>query len=400
MPWITNSPMSQRHELVLIAQQPGTCFSKLCAQFRISRKTGYKWKRRYAQEGKEGLADQSRRPRRSPRITRPEMEAAVVALRTANPVWGGRKLRRRLMDLGERAVPSASTCTSILRRAELLGRDPPVPKPFQRFEREHPNQLWQMDFKGHFPTQAGPRCHPLTVLDDHSRFNLVLAACSEQTGRTVRQALTPTFDRYGIPESILCDNGPPWGQSDPVCPYTSFTVWLLQLGISVKHGRPYHPQTQGKEERFHRTLHAELIAQHTWSDLAHCEREFSGYRNRYNCERPHDALGGDTPVSRYRPSSRSLPTHLPAVQYCSSLSVHKVRSRGVITFQNQTWYIGRAFEGLPIGLRPSTQADRQWEVYFGHHLIGHIDLNTPLCPKHQLRSIYLPESKSTPKGFL
>lgn len=383
------SPMNQRLEFVSLARQRGTCFSTLCARFGISRKTGYKWKRRFAQQGKAGLADRSRCPHCRPRTTSAAVAEAVLSVRRDNPVWGGRKLRRRLQDLGHAEVPAASTCTSILRRAQLLGSEPVGSRPIQRFERAQPNELWQMDFKGHFPTQTGVRCHPLTVLDDHSRFNVVLAASADQTGQAVQRALLPAFDYYGLPETILCDNGAPWGQSDPSCPYTAFTVWLLRLGITVRHGRPYHPQTQGKDERFHRTLKAELLAQHTWRDLGHCTREFARYRERYNCERPHDALGGATPVTRYRYSPRALPQHLPPIEYASGASVHIVRPNGVISFGAQTWYIGRAFGGLPIGLRPSTQADRQWEVHFAHHRLGLLDLSTPPLPKHQARSIYL-----------
>ena len=195
------------------------------------------------------------------------------------------------------------------------------------------------------------------------------------------------FERCGLPEAILCDNGGPWGNVSEGAGHTPLTVWLLQLGVRVLHGRPYHPQTQGKEERFHRTLKRELLSRHTWRDLAHCAELFPSYRQRYNHERPHDALGGDTPVSRYRPSVRALPSQLPQPEY-DGMHVRIVRAKGVITFGNQSWYIGEAFATLPIGLRPSPQADGQWQVWFSHHLLGHIDLALPHLPKHQLRSIY------------
>jgi len=384
---MNTSIMSQRYEFVLLAQQRGVCFQALCRRFGVSRKTGYKWKRRFVASGRAGLADRSRRPHGSPRLSSRQVTADVLALRQANPAWGGRKLRRRLQDL-KQAAPSASTCTAILRRADLLVKDRPAVRPWQRFQRAQPNELWQMDFKGHFATQAGPRCHPLTVLDDHSRFNLVLAASADQTGRTVREALLPAFRTYGLPEAILCDNGAPWGQGDPVCPYTSLTIWLMQLGVRVLHGRPYHPQTQGKDERFHRTLHLELLSRHTWSDLAHCAQEFPRYRLRYNCERPHDALGGDTPVIHYQPSPRSLPPHLPQIEYPANYLIKIVPAAGDFVFKGQSWYIGRAFAELPVGLRPSPLADGQWEVFFSHHLIGQINLSGPPSPKHTHHSIY------------
>src|SRR5258706_2028828 len=316
MPWITQTTMSQRHEFVLLASETGINFRQLCRRFRISAKTGYKWLKRFRAGGMAALGDQSRRPRSSPHTCAAELVGKVIAVRKEHPTWGGRKLRRRLRDLNVAGLPAASTCTAILRRAQLLAPEAGERHTaWQRFERALPNELWQMDFKGHFPTQAGPRCHPLTALDDHSRFNLVLAACGDETGATVRTALTQAFRSYGLPEALLCDNGPPWGNADAPGPHTALTVWLLRLGVRVLHGRPYHPQTQGKEERFHRTLHEDLLVQHTWRDLDHCAAQFPRFRDIYNCERPHDSLAGATPISRYRPSPRSLPAELPTIAY-------------------------------------------------------------------------------------
>lgn len=380
--------MSQRFEFVVLASQAGINFRQLCRRFGISAKTGYKWRHRYRVGGRAALVDHSRRPQRSPRQCPTAVAAAVIALRQQQPTWGGRKLRRRLRDLDQPDTPAASTCTAILRRAGLLNAAGQPPAPWQRFERGQPNELWQMDFKGHFATQAGPRCHPLTVLDDHSRFNLVLQASANETGPTVRAALTTAFATYGLPEALLCDNGPPWGAAEPVCPHTTLTVWLLRLGVRVLHGRPYHPQTQGKDERFHRTLNTELLRRHTWRDLAHCAELFPRYRHTYNCERPHDALQGDTPVRHYRPSPRSLPAALPSLDYPRDSLARVVRTNGALTFHGQTWYVGRAFAGQPVGLRPSPQTDGLWEVWFAHHRLGHINLLTAPQPKHQLQSIY------------
>jgi transposase InsO family protein len=375
--------MSQRLEFVVLASERVLAFSELCRRFGVSRKTGYKWLERYRAGGAEALEDRSRKPHGSPRQVSPAVAEQVIALRQET-TWGGRKLRRRLQDLGCKPVPAASTCTAILRRADLLAKDR-ISGPLQRFERAQPNELWQMDYKGDFPTQAGPRCHPLTVLDDHCRYNLVLDPAGNQRGPTVQTALTTAFQRYGLPEAILCDNGSCWGALDG-SGHTPLTVWLLRLGVRVLHGRPYHPQTQGKEERFHRTLNAELLSRHTWRDLAHCQTEFTRYRQRYNHERPHDALQGDTPASRYRPSVRSLPTHLLPLEY-AGMEVRVVRDKGVITFRQQTWSIGRAFASLPIGLRPSPQADGQWEAYFGFHLLGLLDFTSLAPARHSVRRL-------------
>ena len=145
-----------------------------------------------------------------------------------------------------------------------------------------------MDFKGHFPT-ATARCHALTVLDDHSRFNLALRACANEQTATVQRALRDTFRRYGLPEQLRLDNGAPWG-SDARHRLTPLTVWLTRLGINVIHSRRYHPQTLGKDERFHRTLNDELIKRHRFTDLAHCQHHFDRYRDVSNLERPHESL--------------------------------------------------------------------------------------------------------------
>jgi transposase InsO family protein len=310
------------------------------------------------------------------------MAEVVIALRLET-TWGGRKLRQRLQTLGHTGVPAASTCTEILRRADLLKKEPGG-GPVQRFERQLPNELWQMDHKGHFATQSGQRCHPFTVLDDHSRFNLVLDPAGNERTPTVRTALTTAFERYGLPEAILCDNGGVWGRVTSTTGHTPLSVWLLRLGVRVL----YHPQTQGKEERFHRTLHAELLSRHTWRDLAHCAAEFPRYRQRYNHERPHDALLGETPASRYRPSVRAMPAQLPLLDY-PQMEVRVVRAKGVITFRNQTWYLGEAFASLPVGQRPNPHAARhgQWEVYFSSFKLGLLDFTTPASAKYIARAV-------------
>src|SRR3954469_15172380 len=233
MPWSTHTPMSQRLEFVVLAARAGIAFSELCRRFGVSRKTGYKWLNRYKLGGQDALEERSRRPRRSPRQVAPPVAQRVIALRKET-TWCGRKLRQRLQALGQTGVPAASTCTEILRRADLLKKEPAA-GPMQRFERQLPNELWQMDHKGHFATQSGQRCHPLTVLDDHSRFNLVLDAAGNERTPTVQAALTAAFERYGLPEAILCDNGGVWGRLTSSTGHTPLSVWLLRLGVAVPH---------------------------------------------------------------------------------------------------------------------------------------------------------------------
>ena len=372
MPWNEVSTMSLRQEFVQLASQEGANVRQLCRRFEVSAKTAYKWLARFRADGNAGLEDRSRRPTHAPGRTPEALEQQILKLRAEHPAWGGRKLRARLLAQGVADVPSASTITAILRRYEAI--DPASagqPHAWRRFEQDAPNRLWQMDFKGHFALERG-RCHPLTVLDDHSRFALGLFACADERGETVRSHLTALFRRYGLPERILCDNGSPWGAGEG-SPHTTLTVWLLRLGIGVSHGRPYHPQTQGKDERFHRTLKAEVLQGQTFRDLETSQQRFDGWRPVYNHERPHESLDMGVPASRYRPSPRVYPESLPELVYGEGDLVRKVQSRGVLCFRGREWLISQAFRGQPVALRATT-TDGLWQVYFGVHRIATVDL--------------------------
>lgn len=329
MSWQEVTRVGLREEFVQLALQAGNNRRELCRRFGVTPKTGYKWLARYIQGGAGGLKDRSRRPHLSPARTAPEIEQEVIRLRLeSRNCWGGRKLARQLVDSGAGPALAPSTITAIVRRAGLLAEPPAArQRPWQRFERALPNQLWQMDFKGHFPLLDQHRCHPLGVLDDCSRFALALVACADEREQTVRLALTSAFRRYRLPGQMLMDNGPPWGV-DREHRWTALSLWLIRLGIRVSHGRPYHPQTQGKQERFHRSLKFELLRHFNFTNLAHCQSEFDRFRERYNSLRPHHALGLATPLSRYRPSPIAFPESLPPIDYSPGLAVRKVQAEG------------------------------------------------------------------------
>jgi transposase InsO family protein len=378
MPWREVTQVSLREEFVQLAMQTGSNKRELCRRFGIAPKTGYKWLARFAAQGAGGLQDRSRRPRRSPARTDAEVERRVLELRRESlNSWGGRKLAHLLQRQGGPAL-APSTVTGILRRAGLLGAQGAAASPrWQRFEHQAPNELWQMDFKGNFPMFQPPlRCHPLTVLDDHSRFSLVLKACADERAETVRSLLTEAFRRYGLPAAMLMDNGPPWGSAGAqLC--TAFSLWLIRLGIRVTHGRPYHPQTQGKDERFHRTLKFEVLRHFNFTDLNHCQREFDHFRHRYNLIRPHDALGLATPASRYRPSPVAFPESLPPIDYPPGLEVRKVQAEGWFSYRGRRFRVSKALRGLPVALRQSDQRDSLREVLFCHQPVALIDLDHP-----------------------
>jgi transposase InsO family protein len=375
MSWDIKDIFARRHEFVTLALAGGISMAALCRRFGVSRKTGYKWRARFAAAGEAGLREKPRRPQRRGNQTAARMEQCVLALRRQHPTWGPRKLQRRLHDLGRTALPALSTFARILRRTGCI--DPLASRqhhPVQRFSRAAPNELWQMDFKGHFALTRGGRCHPFTVLDDCSRYALGLQACADEQTATVQQRLEWIFGLYGLPEGILCDNGPPWGGQG--AEHTRLTVWLLRLGVRVLHGRPYHPQTQGKEERFHRTLQADLLARHDWRDLVQAQRRFDAYRRLYNHDRPHEALDLAVPATRYRASARALPARVPEAEYATGELVRPVKCKGEITFRNRFYYVGRAFAGLRVALRPTTP-DGNYRVCYAAFPLGSIDLTAP-----------------------
>lgn len=376
MPWSTPSLMSLRLEFVELANKEGANVRELCRRFRISPTTGQKWRNRFKAKGVAGLEDESRRPARSPKKSRPSMEREVLKVRDRHPAWGARTIHRWLVN-HDKPVPGVSTVHAILQRnGRIDAGESDKHRALIRFERERPNQLWQMDFKGHFATDAH-RCHPLTVLDDCSRFNLCLKACANEQGATVQGHLTEAFSRYGMPEQMLMDNGPPWGV-DEEHRWTPLTVWLLRLGIRVAHGRPYHPQTQGKEERFHRTLNAEVLRHQRFRDNAHVQRSFNTWRRIYNHERPHHALKLETPASRYSASARRFPRKLVPIEYGPDDIVLKVKAdMGRVSFKGTEWKVGKAFVGQPVAIRPTT-TDGLHEVYFCHAKVASIDLRTRL----------------------
>ena len=372
MPWRTSSAMSQRHEFVMLASQEQSNIRQLCGRFGIGPATAYKWLHRFEAQGLPGLEELSRRPQHSPNRTTDELEQVVIALRKKHPAWGCRKLRHRLLALGHGVVPSPSTITAILRRHQLLDpKESLKHQAFQRYERAAPNELWQMDFKGEFKLPQG-RCYPLTILDDHSRFAIALQACARNTKNITQTALIQVFRRYGLPERITCDNGSPWGSGGRSY-HTALGVWLMRLGVGVSHSRPHHPQTQGKDERFHRTLAAEVLRYQQGNSLLQWQRHFDQWRVLYNTERPHEALGMAVPASRYQPSRRHYPEQLPAIEYGPTDIVRKVRHYGHIKYEGREFHVGSAFYGLHVALRQTT-TDGVFAVYFCQHKIGTLDL--------------------------
>jgi transposase InsO family protein len=384
MPFKNITVMEQRLELILLSQsRTKVKFNELCRRFNISCKTGYKWFNRYKEGGIVALADRSRRPRISPKRYQEDIEDYIVKLRGQEPEWGPKKLHKILLNQIEAGtypfsiIPCKTTISKMIRRNGLT--DPiksEQSKTYQHFEYDNPNELWQIDFKGYFSMLNNRSCHPLVILDDHSRFNIGLYACNDQKNLTVKLHLIEAFERYGLPDRILSDHGTPWGTQNQETTYgirsfSELEKWLIRLNVKLIHGRPYHPQTQGKEERFNKTLKMEVLKYHNFKNIDHCQNQFDNWRYKYNCVRPHESLNMDVPANHYHPSKRSYPSILPVIEYDDEVHVEKVKDKGLISFRGERFRVGKAFIGEYVGIKPS-QPDGSYEVYFCNHLLRKI----------------------------
>lgn len=380
MGWQEVSVSDQRREFVALASLEGANVSELCERFGISRQTGHLWLRRFA-AGDVGFEDRSRRPLHSPRRVPEELEARILAVRDAHPAWGARKIAVLLRRSGI-VPPAASTVHAVLARHDRIAPESPG-RAYGRFERSEPNALWQMDFKGRVRLGCGAWLHPLTVIDDHSRFAVGLAACAEQQTKTVQARLEMTFRHHGLPEAIYVDNGSPWGGGKPG-QWTPLRLWLLKLGVETIHSRPYHPQGRGKNERFHRSLDAEVLALSTLHGFDDAQAAFDRWRHIYNRERPHQALDFATPAERYRPSKRKFPETTPAPHYDEGEIVRRVSStKAYVSFRNRLWKVPEAFRRETLAIRPR-RPDGRFAICFGPYEIVSIDLNSPQQPPEKV----------------
>lgn len=367
MPWSQHTVVDQREEFVKFARLPGANISELCRRFEISRKTGYKWLAR------DSCEDRSRRPSSSPSRTDAALEDRVLQVRDKHPAWGARKIAHVLQrDQQIRLAPSTVNCV-LRRHGRISEQASQAATPWKRFEHAEPNSLWQMDFKGHFATGT-QRCHPLTVLDDHSRFNIVLHALGDERRDSVQPVLQSAFERYGLPDRINTDNGTPWGSPSDPGGLTGLAAWLIRLGVRVSYSRPMHPQTNGKDERFHRTMKKEALAAREFRDLQEAHECLAHWRNIYNFERPHDSLDLQTPASRYRPSERAMPRELPPIEYPKGDLVRKVQKNGWIFLQGHQIRLSKALIGQPVACRPLADRDGEFVVFFCDQKVDEISL--------------------------
>ena len=368
MAWGVEDMSEQRMRFAIRASSGKEAMSGLCREFEISRPTGYLWLRRYREcERLQELAEKSRRPHSSPRQTVTELEERVVALRQSHPDWGAAKLRV-VLERDQVRLPRI-TIHRILLRKGLVREQDRHRAAVQRFAREAPNQLWQMDFKG-MPESSG--CLPLSLLDDHSRYLAGLIELASTKAEPVRQSLQTVFEGNGLPDAMLMDHGSPWWNMQSEAGWTWLTVWLMKQGIRVYMSGYRHPQTQGKVERMHGSLEAAMVKRgkpegekwQPWLDA---------FRHEYNHVRPHEALGMDVPAQHWQPSSRPFQPEPSLWDYPDPANVRKVRQNGGISLRGRIYFVGRALIGEPVQLQ---WVEDRILVYFCNTIVREFDLHT------------------------
>ena len=369
MPWKDKTVEELRKEFVEAAQDCSN-FSSLCREFGITRATGYKWLERY--ENNESLSDRSRRPKITANKTPEAIETRIIEARTVHPGWGAKKIKISLENKGIE-MPCVKTVNNILNRYGCISKEESLKhKAFTRFEKERCNEMWQTDFKGEFKMQDGNYCFPLDIFDDHSRF-VIRIKPSESTSNLVLPTFREAFYEYGMPDSVLSDNGAQFAGFRQG--YTQFEKWLMNHDVLPIHGRIKHPQTQGKIERFHRAMNQELLKHYIPKDISDAERIFNEWRNCYNNERPHEALGMKCPSDVYVPSERAYQDQVDKYEYSGKYHVIKVNNWGYVRFDSWQIYLSETMIGEHIEFRPNSNGDTFIACY-RNFAIGEFDVHT------------------------
>lgn len=374
MPWKEIRPVDERIRFIAaVREDPRGNFAELCRRFGIHRSKGYKWLQRYNEHGPAGLEDREPVARRCPHATPNEVVDRIVALRKEYPHDGPRKLRVRLLEREpELVVPAASTIGEILDRYGLIRprrvrlRVPPHPSPLEPCAQ--PNDVWCVDFKGHFAVGDGTRCHPLTISDGASRYLIKCEALVEPKDAPVRRHFELAFREFGLPERIRSDNGPPFA-TKAIGGLSRLSVWWIQLGILPERIEPGHPEQNGRHERMHRTL-KEHVASPPCATIADQQRAFDRFRHDYNEHRPHEALGQTPPTRHYEPSWRPMPAQSREPSYGSDMLVRRTSNTGYTSWDGHPLKIGSVLASQPVGLKQVD--DDEWELFYGPLLIGYL----------------------------
>jgi putative transposase len=374
MPWREICSMDEKIRLMAALSAAEESVTELCEDFGISRKTAYKWWQRYLEFGAEGLKEHSHAPAVVPWAITEAQAEAIIAVRQAHPSWGPKKLRAKLGQCAPgQSWPAPSTIGELLRREKLSQprkrRRSARPSPLPLRTALAPNELWCTDFKGHFRTGDGVRCDPFTLTDAYSRYLLSVTAVEKAGYTDCRSELERVFREYGLPRAIRSDNGPPFA-SVGVTGLSRLAVWWLKLGIMPERIEPGRPEQNGRHERMHKTLKAEC-ATPPQANRGAQQSCFDQFRDEFNQQRPHEALGQTTPAMHYTPSPRSYPARLEDPEYPAGYQPRRVRHTGEIKWQGERVFLSEPLANEVIGVVETDDGDA--EVYFGPMMVGLID---------------------------
>lgn len=369
MPWKLIEPMNQRTEFVLRAMQTDN-FRQLCQEYEISTKTGYKWRERFLQSGLSGMTELSRRPKSSPKGLEEAVVCEIVRLKHQHRHWGPRKLRK-VYERMHAEVPSESSFKRVLERAGLvqerqLRARNQAGRLFSGRKASAPNEIWTVDFKGWWHVGGSKRCEPLTVRDEFSRYLLELRAVADARTQTVRACFERLFEQHGVPGAIRSDNGAPFASDQGVLGLSKLSAWWVVLGIDLERGRPGCPQDNGGHERLHLDVERELRGR----DAVEQQAGFDEWRQTFNQERPHEALGMKCPAQVYKPSERKYEGTPEDLAY-KGMESRRVMKWGSISVGNQLVFISGALAGWSVGLESCGEAT--YRVWFGRLLLGQLD---------------------------
>ena len=376
MPWKVVNIMDQKAQFISLALARIKPIKNLCKDFGISRQTGYKWLRRVNNSTDifDALKERSKKPNNSPNRTCDNIENIFIKLRKEYPYWGARKLmilaKERYIQV---QTPSERTINRILKRNNLFTNKSPIGTAFNNtFEYKNPNDLWQIDYKGEFRYGSSKRyCYPLDIIDDHSRYNILLDAHQQISLDDVKNSLTKTFKKYGLPEKMLMDHGSVWYSAHGHIHWTKLTVWLMQLNIDLIYSGVRHPQTQGKIERFHRTLKNDCIKRNAFNSIQEIQKIFNQFRFEYNHVRPHESLDLQRPVQKYTPSTKKFPKNIKGPEYPQEAEVVKLTSAGTLHYKGKYRFISEALANHYVMIR---NYDEFLDIFYYKTLIKHINL--------------------------
>jgi transposase InsO family protein len=378
MPWKNTSLIGQRWQLVKTLLRGDRSVSAWCRTFGLSRKTAYKWLRRFTEGGRRDLQDHSRRPHRVPLRMRRKWIERIARARQRQRHWGARKIQTSLLRQYGQA-PATATIARWLRRLQLTTPRRRRPrkarwlKPLALTVANAPNHVWTADFKGWFRTGNGQRVEPLTVRDLFSRYILEIRLLPDQRWQPVQAVFKRLFQQYGRPQVIRTDNGGPFASSGPAG-LSRLSAWWQTLGIEVEFIRPGHPEENGAHEQMHRVFKTETTRSPTFTRQGQQHRT-TGWISNYNWVRLHEALGQKVPASRYHKSPKRLAPPRRHGSYPTPWPRRQVRSNGEIKWCGRHRFIGEAFVGQCLGLKPLSAAVQA--VYFGPLLIGHLHDDDP-----------------------